>query len=423
MSNLFLNFCIDTEGPLVETIGATFKRVKDIFGISLEPSVENLKKIQLQQLENIESSVLVKMADVFSENRLNYASDWNEIKRRMDKALDPDFRQKFTDKAGQGLIYNFYVADFTGFKTNPRQKCIEPHGIYDFYQNHYWNSIAQQDGRYWHYHHVPQSGACHEWGRCLSTSGEYDRIMARNLLERDFLPSVFRAGGHVEREDFSFWLERWFPFDFSNHSIPGKKLSVWDDWTRAPQSWQPYHPDFYDYQIEGKMRRSIFRCLDIDTREYCLDEEEVEKAFLEALEKPTILSLYTHDYRDVVGEVEYAMDIIKKIHKKYSQVNVLHQRSLSAARKVVNITAKSPEFKFDYKKPFLTIQCNTPIWGTQPFLAYKTFDGEMHHDNLLRTGQQGEYRYYFSKPEDVEIFGIGVIDPSGETLIKKYMPV
>ena len=36
MGDLFLNFCIDTEGPLVEALGATFKRLKDLFLVEIK---------------------------------------------------------------------------------------------------------------------------------------------------------------------------------------------------------------------------------------------------------------------------------------------------------------------------------------------------------------------------------------------------
>ena len=43
---VYVVHCIDTEGPLYESIEATFSRLKEIFGVDLEPTVSNLKKIQ-----------------------------------------------------------------------------------------------------------------------------------------------------------------------------------------------------------------------------------------------------------------------------------------------------------------------------------------------------------------------------------------
>ena len=38
--------CVDTEGPLNETLEATFERLKHIYHIDLEPSEGTLKKLQ-----------------------------------------------------------------------------------------------------------------------------------------------------------------------------------------------------------------------------------------------------------------------------------------------------------------------------------------------------------------------------------------
>ena len=38
--------CIDTEGPLYESLNAKFHRVKEIFNINIKPSAANLKKLK-----------------------------------------------------------------------------------------------------------------------------------------------------------------------------------------------------------------------------------------------------------------------------------------------------------------------------------------------------------------------------------------
>ena len=48
---LFLVYCIDTEGPLNESIGATFERLEQIFGLKVEPKDSNLKLLQDQKLD------------------------------------------------------------------------------------------------------------------------------------------------------------------------------------------------------------------------------------------------------------------------------------------------------------------------------------------------------------------------------------
>ena len=45
-AKLHIVHCIDTEGPLSETIEATFDRLYDSKGIRLNPSIETLEKLQ-----------------------------------------------------------------------------------------------------------------------------------------------------------------------------------------------------------------------------------------------------------------------------------------------------------------------------------------------------------------------------------------
>ena len=65
--------CVDTEGPLYESLTAKFQRVKDIFNISVKPSRENLKKLKLAKipLKGKEK----KIASVLSSHLTNYNSD------------------------------------------------------------------------------------------------------------------------------------------------------------------------------------------------------------------------------------------------------------------------------------------------------------------------------------------------------------
>ena len=42
--------CIDTEGPLYESLAAKFQRVKDIFNINIKASKKNLRKLKLAKI-------------------------------------------------------------------------------------------------------------------------------------------------------------------------------------------------------------------------------------------------------------------------------------------------------------------------------------------------------------------------------------
>ena len=48
---VYVVHCVDTEGPLHESVEATFERLKAIFGIDLEPSVALLRHLQAGEVD------------------------------------------------------------------------------------------------------------------------------------------------------------------------------------------------------------------------------------------------------------------------------------------------------------------------------------------------------------------------------------
>jgi len=73
---LYIVYCIDTEGPLRETLEATFERLYEIFGIKLKPTKENLKKIQNKEFDF--GGLEEEISKVFSPHLLNYNSSWEK---------------------------------------------------------------------------------------------------------------------------------------------------------------------------------------------------------------------------------------------------------------------------------------------------------------------------------------------------------
>ena len=80
---LYIIHCIDTEGPLNESLSKTFQRLKSIFGISIKPSKANLVKIQNKQINF--GSKTEDIANVFSKKLLNYNNTWKKIKKMQKK--------------------------------------------------------------------------------------------------------------------------------------------------------------------------------------------------------------------------------------------------------------------------------------------------------------------------------------------------
>ena len=72
--------CVDTEGPLYESLSAKFQRIKDIFNINIKPSKENLKKLKLAKIPL--GGKEKKIASVLSSHLTNYNSNWSKINNR-----------------------------------------------------------------------------------------------------------------------------------------------------------------------------------------------------------------------------------------------------------------------------------------------------------------------------------------------------
>ena len=76
--DLYIVHCIDTEGPMHESILETFKRIDSIFNIKIEPSKENLKKLQEKKtnLNGLENQIY----NLVSEKRISFNSNWKDIR-------------------------------------------------------------------------------------------------------------------------------------------------------------------------------------------------------------------------------------------------------------------------------------------------------------------------------------------------------
>ena len=99
---LYVVHCVDTEGPLHETIDATFARLDSLFGIKLAGTNENLLKLQNKEI-NLNGNELA-VAKFISPALLRYNKNWLEIEEMLHRILPDSFRKKFTDDSGGGWV-------------------------------------------------------------------------------------------------------------------------------------------------------------------------------------------------------------------------------------------------------------------------------------------------------------------------------
>jgi len=405
-SKLYIVHCVDTEGPLHEPLSATFERLKDIFGIDILPTKKNLRKIQKQELELGEQTEII--SKTFSEHLLAYNDSWDKIDSMLDKIMPKKYRCQFPDSNGDGIIYNWHCMDNSGFETNFRRRDTGFGNIFSHYKRKI-NEHESIDLIHWHFHPLSFNKDAHISNTSYDNSyNVLHQIICRRLINFEWFPVVNRAGFHAIRQDSSFFLEQWIPFDYSNQATYDDKDDSPDsyrygDWRRASKKWIPYHPSHDDYQISGVMNRLTTKCLNIGTRFKLLTDEEIEHAFQDALENGSaILAFTNHDFRDMSIDIKDIYSRIAKIHKKYSDVDTINSDAVTAMKntfyKEKDMNHEKIEIDLEtviesgVDKIIVTARSGN-VFGSQPYLAIKTKEGRYYHDNLNERDHLSTWEY------------------------------
>lgn len=445
MKKLYLVHAIDTEGPLYESLTATFERLEKITGVKLEPTPENLERVRRQELDLGGREEVASLA--VSKALLDYNDTWDKIDAMLEEMLSPEYRARYADPQGGGWIYSWFLMDHVGYSVNPRRRDIGYHNIFDHYRA---LPDAAPDDVQWHFHPMSTYGEAHIVATSYLRSPHLLESLARRVIDRTWFPNCFRPGFHTERPDAHWFLEQWIPFDFANQAFPGedrleRQADVaggrLGDWRRAPSDWSPYHPAHDDYQVPGDCHRTIFRCLNVGTRFRLLDEHEVRRAFARADQGlPTILAFTNHDFRDMRPDVAQVHALVEKVSAEFPEVSWQHSRAQDAARAVLELEGAEPlrlEAKLERQGNTLRldVQTNVGTFGPQPFLAVRTLDKRYLTDNFDLQVPRRHWTYIFDDdtilPLSLEAIGIAangmdgsthtvVLAPSGEKIAETH---
>lgn len=387
---LHIVHCIDTEGPMHESISETFKRLKNIYGIDLQPSETMLAELQDGKIElgGLEAAV----SSMIMPKLLAYNRNWDSIDCMLNKALSDEFRNVLIDDFGQGWVYSWHCMDHIGYRDNPRSKDVGYGNIFRFYKDKLNATNSFRDELNWHFH--PSSITDNPLHTATSYTNSYDRlnhILCRRIIEDHWFPVVNRPGFHAERPDSHAFLEQWIPFDYANQAYEEIESQLdfmggrFGDWRRASPSWRGYKPHHDDYQVSGACRRTIFRCLNMGSRLRMLKECHVRQAFDEANDMGgAILAFSNHDYRDITLDVDEVRGMISRVKADYPEVAIKFSGAESAAADILGIgQQKKVSLGAEIVGNKLIVKLKDgAIFGPQPFLAIKGRDGKYFHDNL-----------------------------------------
>lgn len=402
---------VDTEGPLWEDTTALFERLKIIFGIDLQPTKKNLKKLQSGNI-NLENHIKEQLLKAVDAHTIGFKSNWKDIESMLLNIMSKNYREKMVDCFGGGWIYNWNVMDHVGFRDNPRHRDIGYLNIFNFYEYMINITDSSEDALHWHFHPIPFYKQANIPATSYENSMyELHQIITRRLIEKNWFPRVNRAGFHTERIDANFFLEQWIPFDPSNQAVeednePKHQMDLingrYGDWRGAPTDWTLYHPNIYDWRQKGNCNRVIARILNMKSRHRSITESEIEKAFSKAKNGENVyLGITNHDWREMSTEIDEFRYMLTKVAQKYPSVKFKFSESVDAFRNVIGYTKSEIEenrikFNVELKDNLLFLEVvNGELFGPQPYLALKTLNGDYFHDNFDFNEFKKIYSYTF----------------------------
>jgi hypothetical protein len=403
---LFVVHCVDAEGPLNETVCATFERLKYIFGIDLPETQENYELLQSGQITGENDEITAQLRLTFSGGVLNYNRNWNEIDAMNKRIFSDQIRKGYLDDFGNPWKITWFCLDHINYESNPRQK---PEG-YSVVFNYYRNLIAKHseygDELQWHFH--PKSITKNPIAAASSYTNSMDeiiQILCRKVVDDEWFPTVYRPGFHTERQDANFFLEQWFPFDFGNQrfdsevNLQDMQFGRFGNWSRAPRTWRGYNPSSKHLDFEGSLTRRIFRCLNLGTRLRLLNTQHIKEAFEEAQQEGNAVIAFTdHDFRDIEPDIVKFNNMLSRVKSDFPNVKVRFCTAEEAAQKVVK--KFNYEFKLSASVEGNRLQVRESVgrvFGSQPFLAIKTTSGKYLHDNLDYVDHEKTWYYTFDE--------------------------
>lgn len=376
--------------------------------------------------------VLNSMGPVVDSRHNDLLNDWDAVDAAMERAFTDEWRNRYRDSSGRGLVLSYFCISWSGFASNPVQRDFGWHTIIDHYRQRFGERMERLgDGIFWMYNHPPASGVGNEWGLDWLHNSHYLSILNHFVIDRGWFPSCVEVP--TERNDTSHVLEDWIPFDYGNRNsvknqldsvnADGKLTGVVIDWRNAPHDWSHYHPSHESYQLRGRMQRTVFRIVDIKSIVHVIDEAEIERAFLRCLEgNDTVICAYEHDFRDRYQTItELFIEPIHRLHQRYPDVELVHANALDAARQVLRFQDETPpQWSLEMHAEGLRVSADKPLFGAGPYVALLDPAADRYFQMpLTRLGERTWRFPDVTLPKDA-IVGVAGHDLNGNVAVRRW---
>ena len=431
---------IDAEGPLYQSLSFIFKRLREMYGVELPPSRENLKMLQVGAFDFGVKNELIR--ETLSERQISTLGDWKQVDAMLQKVTSLESRISNPDSFGNGWVFNWFCLDHVGFEDYPARHDIGFHNIYDRYSALIKSQPYSNDTLQWQFRPISKFREERRHATHYFRSDDVFQILARKILDRGFFPACFQAGFQSERPDSNWLLEQYIPFDISNMFI-NDTANIYnsidfhngrsDHWRQVPVDWSVYHPSHDDDQISGDCRRLKGRALSLGNQIGSVTHEDVNIAFERAAKgEKVLMGLCSHDWRDLEPGLQDFHIILNNSKELFTDVPVQYCRAEEAFQSHVPDLYQS-EFPIELSvslipsdgidAPFIKVETvKGKVFGPQPFLAIKTKNGRYIHDNFDFHTEHGTWFYPFYSStlliDEIEKIGVAANDFMGRTSIK-----
>ena len=311
-----------------------------------------------------------------------FMDNWSDIKTSLNDITTDNFRHNSADSFGNPFMLNWFIMDFTGFKTNPKNRIEEYNDTYDNIKS----LNTSIDSFHWHYHQPPLSGIGDMWSDDWGNSDEHYNILGHRIIERNDFPEVYRAGGTLEDNKCSLWLEDHLMVDYSNRvshrSHPTDNIFDFN-WCGAPKEWGYYHPSHENFIRKGSMKRYIVRSVDLESRLHTLEQRQIDQVFKKAKvdKKSIILSYFSHDHRDMRSETYRVVKMINIASKKYN-IPFAWQDALKALQACEDIKPVHVKIGIEKNENRYKIYFDKEVYQKFPFVYTEDKSGNIKYHKL-----------------------------------------
>lgn len=304
------------------------------------------------------------------------------------KVIQPAFRDKIRDANNNPLVLTWFMLEGSIVAKNANPEVRHPWISNTEMLRRYHDATLKQvkDEIAFHYHNWvwsdPDQDGQYHWNQTTDFATYRDDFMqtvGHLIVDGNFMPTSFRSGWHYMDNAWQCLLDSLIPYRLENAS-PNKHNDTTEpidniyDWSQAPLTWVPYHPDPNNYQLPGSLKGWETRCVSMKN----LSTTLLAAPFMRALAgEPQVVTIWSHLAENDFPQQILAVDsIIHRTAQYFPGVVFEYETATGAMQKWRDVTDTSApriraSLSVQAKGREIFIGVDEPIWQVAPLVFLK----------------------------------------------------